>query len=89
MRRFAAMAVWVAILAACSIQPKIVQTPVALPCPPPPAAVRPHLPAADLDAYAAPDQVMKALLASLETLKGYAAELEKVLDGYRPRKEVR
>ncbi|HBG06310.1 MAG: hypothetical protein A2075_12130 [Geobacteraceae bacterium GWC2_58_44] len=85
MRRFAVIAALAGLLCACSHHPDIVQVPLAVPCPEPPAIARPHLPAVDLNAYTPPDQVMKALVASLEILKGYAGELETLLNGYRPR----
>ena len=83
MKRYALVAAML-FLCACSHQPDLVEVPTALPCPPPPAVARPHLPAADLDAGTPPDQVMKALVASLQTLTGDATELEKLLDAYRP-----
>lgn len=84
MRRLALIIALAGALCSCSHLPKTVQVPVAVPCKAPPVVARPHLPAADLDAYTPPDQVIKALVASMEILKGYAAELETLLNGYRP-----
>jgi len=83
MKRLVAIFALAGSLCACAHQPELVQVPVAVPCSPPPVLARPHLPVADLTADTPANQVMKAYLASLETLKGYAAELEKLLDGYR------
>ena len=84
MRKAVALTIIAGSLLACSYRPSVVKVPVAAPCPAPPELVRPHLPAADLNAYTPPGEVQKALLGSLEVLRGYAAELEKLLDGYRP-----
>jgi hypothetical protein len=69
-------------LGACATAPAV-QTPVAVPCPPPPAIERPRLPVSDLRPSDSPDAVMKALVVSVEKLTGYARELEEALKGYR------
>lgn len=61
----------------------IVQVPVAVPCPPPPAVSRPHLPIADIRRGEGEAALIKAYAATVEALKGYAEELEALLDGYR------
>lgn len=72
------------LLAGCATVPKSVEIPVAVPCPPPPEIVRPHLPILDLSPESPPDNVIRAFAASIEVLAGYAAELETILSGYRP-----
>lgn len=57
--------------------------PVAVPPPPPPVIARPALPIAEITAASAPDAVMRAYVASVAVLQGYARQLEKLLDGYR------
>lgn len=61
----------------------IVQVPVAVPCPPPPVVSRPHLPIADIKRGDGEAALIKAYAATVEALKGYAEELEALLDGYR------
>lgn len=74
-------------LLACSYRPEIVQVPVPVPCPPPPALERPELPIGALKPESPADQVMKAYVASIEVLKGYAIQLEKLLGGYRGKRD--
>lgn len=83
MKRAQAFCVITGVLLACSCHPEMVQVPVAVPCPPPPAVQRPHLPIAELKPASPANQVMRAYAASVEVLKGYALQLEKLLDGYR------
>lgn len=80
--RIAMAIVLLVTVAACAHQPAV-QVPVAVPCPAPPPVVRPKLLVTGLTQATPPDQVMKALIASLEILAGYAGELETLLDGYR------
>ena len=61
----------------------IIQVPVAVPCPPPPVVSRPHLPIADIKKDDGEATLIKAYAATVEALKGYAEELEVLLDGYR------
>lgn len=73
------------ILAGCATTPHAVTAtlPVAVPCPPPPVITRPALPLAQLTATSTPDAVMRAYVASVTLLQGYARQLERLLDGYR------
>lgn len=70
-------------LSGCASAPVNAEIPVAVPCPPPPAVARPALPIADLIAESPPDAVMRAYAATVQTLMGYARELELLLNGYR------
>ena len=63
-------------------KPQVVYIPAQ--CPNPPALVRPTLPLETLPEPATPDQVTGACLASIELLKGYAAQCETILTGYAP-----
>lgn len=84
---WAAVALAIVLLAGgCAHRPPqtvTVQGPVAVPCPPPPIVNRPALPLSDLTPESGPDAVMRAYAASVAALMGYAAELERLLDGYR------
>ena len=64
-----------------------VRVPVAAPCPPPPAAVRPLLPVARIDSTTSDGEVAQLYAATVLVLQGYAAELERLLDAYRPRSD--
>jgi hypothetical protein len=57
--------------------------PVATPCPQPPQLVRPHLAIQELQPVAAPSEVFRAYVITIEQLKGYAVELETIINGYR------
>lgn len=83
MKRLAAIAAICLLTSGCAHAPPTAEIPVAVPCPAPPATVRPHLPIADLRSTDSPDNVVKAYAASVETLIGYAKELETILSGYR------
>lgn len=73
------------ILAGCAATPRVVvqqvKVPVAVqvPCPAPSVPARPHLPIADLKPGAPPAAVDRALVATIATLQGYAAQLEQLL----------
>lgn len=67
----------------CAHAPQVVNVPVAVPCPAPPAIARPHLPIASLRKDDPPAAVMRAYAATVEALSGYARELEAILQGYR------
>ncbi len=71
------------LLAGCAHTPPVVQVPVAIPCPAPPATIHPYLPIADLRDGESPDNVVRAYAASVEALIGYTRELETLLSGYR------
>ncbi len=83
MKLLAAIAVAFLLLCGCAHGPATVQVPIAVPCPVPREVARPHLPIADLRPGDAPDNVVRAYAASMETLIGYARELETILSGYR------
>ncbi len=83
MKTIAAIAVLCLLFAGCAHAPPAVEIPVAVPCPAPPQGIRPHLPIADLRSTDSPDNVVRAYAASVETLIGYARELETILSGYR------
>lgn len=57
--------------------------PVATPCPQPAALVRPRLAIQDLQSVAAPAEVLRAYVVTVEQLRGYAEELEIIINGYR------
>jgi len=57
--------------------------PVATPCPQPPPLVRPHLAIQDIKPVAAPAEVLRAYVVTVEQLRGYAEELEIIINGYR------
>ena len=61
------------------VQKVDVPVPVQVPCPAPSVPARPHLPIADLKPGAAPADVDRALIATVATLQGYAAQLEQLL----------
>ena len=61
------------------VQKVDVPVPVQTPCPAPSVPARPHLPIADLKPGAAPADVDRALVATIATLQGYAAQLETLL----------
>lgn len=71
-------------LAGCAGTPARTEPPPAT-CPEPAPTARPHLPIADLTIDDLPDAVMRAYEATVETLIGYAIELETLLNGYRKR----
>ncbi len=86
----AATALAVVALAGCAASPPrvVVQkvdvpVPVQTPCPAPSAPARPHLPIADLAPGAPPAAVDRALVATVATLQGYAAQLEQLLGATR------
>lgn len=64
-------------------KPIDVLVPVPLPPLPPPEIERPELPVSQLDSVANSADVVRAYAASLLLLKGYAIELERLLDAYR------
>jgi hypothetical protein len=69
-------------LTACAKDmPSIVKIPVPVQCPEPPPVIRPHLPL--MPANPAPDEYVRLIEISLETVMGYAEKLEKLLEGYR------
>lgn len=57
--------------------------PVATPCPQPPPLVRPHLAIQDIKPVAVPAEVLRAYVVTVEQLRGYAEELEIIINGYR------
>ena len=74
-----------ALLAGCASGapgPVRVEIPVATPCPAPQPLPRPVLPIADLAPDAPDADVLRAVIASLEALTGYANALERQLAGY-------
>lgn len=74
-------------LAGCAHAPSTplrVEVPVAIPCPAPQPLPRPVLPFADLAPDAPDADVLRAVVASLEILTGYAQALERQLAGYAP-----
>lgn len=74
-----------ALLAGCANTPPApvrVEIPVAIPCPARQPLQRPVLPIADLAPDAADAEVLRAVVASLELLTGYAQALEQQLAGY-------
>ena len=60
--------------------------PVATPCPQPPELIRPHLALQDLQPVAAPSEVLRAYVITVQQLQGYACELETIINGYRQHK---
>lgn len=66
-----------------SLETLRVQVPVMVRPPAAPLIVRPHLPLADLKPNASPDEVMRAYVATIRALTGYALELETILDTYK------
>jgi len=72
----------VVFLAACTA-PVETLIPTAIPCPQPPALIRPHLALQDLQPVAAPSEVLRAYVITVEQLTGYACELETIINGYR------
>lgn len=84
MKRLAAIAAICLLASGCAHAPPSVEVPVAVPCPVPRQVARPHLPIADLRSGDSPDNVVRAYAVSIETLIGYARELETILSGYRP-----
>ena len=72
-------------LAGCATAPAPlrVDTPVALPCPPPPIAVRPALPISQITRDSPPASVLRAYVATVEVLMGYSLSLETLLSGYK------
>ena len=76
-----------ALLAGCASGapvPVRVEVPVAVPCPAPQPLPRPVLPIADLAPDAPDADVLRAVIASLEALTGYAQALERQLGAYAP-----
>ncbi len=80
----------IALLGGCAAPPPrvVVQkvdvpVPVQTPCPAPSVPARPHLPIADLKPGAPPAAVDRALVATVATLQGYAAQLEQLLGATR------
>lgn len=75
------------LLLACQRTPQIVvqkvEVPVAIPCPEPVVPVRPELPLSTVGPGSPADLVVKAYAASVEMLKGYAKELERIVEGFR------
>ena len=74
-----------ALLAGCASggpSPVRVEIPVATPCPAPQPLPRPVLPIADLAPDAPDADVLRAVIASLEAMTGYARALERQLAGY-------
>ena len=65
------------------VQQVKVPVPVQVPCPAPSVPARPRLPIADLAPGATPAAVDRALVATVATLKGYAAQLEQLLGAKR------
>lgn len=70
------------ILLGCATPPTAL-LPVAVPCPQPPQLVRPHLAIQDLQPQSPPTDVLKAYVVTVEQLRGYAEELEIIINGYR------
>ena len=82
---YAGGALLAALLAGCAsgaTGPVRVEVPVAIPCPAPQPLPRPVLPIADLAPDASDADVLRAVIASLEALTGYAHALERQLAGY-------
>jgi hypothetical protein len=83
--RFIATIALTALLTGCAAAPPAplrVEIPVAIPCPAPQPLPRPALPIADLAPDAADADVLRAVVASLEALTGYAQALERQMAGY-------
>ena|SRR5579872_6479497 len=74
-----------AILSGCSPihAPQIVDVPVAEKLATPNIPMKPYLPIEDLTLTSTPAEVMKAYVASVETLNGYSFSLLKILQGYQ------
>lgn len=66
---------------ACTCKPILVPTPI--PCPAPATIERPFLPISSLKPDSPASDVVKAYVISVEVLKGYAVQLEMILQGYR------
>jgi len=82
----AAMAVVLALSMFGCARPVVVQevrVPIPVPCPEPPAVVRPTLPIFKIPKDAPPSEVVRAYAVSFQLLIGYAESLETILDGYR------
>lgn len=62
--------------------PRVVQIPVAVPCPPPAIPPRPVLPTAQLGPEPSLDALLRALLADRELLAAWALDLETRLKAY-------
>lgn len=77
----AELAIILACMGCAPVKPQVVYIPAQ--CPAPPSIVRPTLPLETLPEPATPDQVAGACLASIELLKGYAAQCETILTGYK------
>jgi len=71
------------LLLGCASQMPTALVPVAVPCPSPPPLVRPHLAIQDLKPVTAPSEVLRAYVVTVEQLRGYAEELEIIINGYR------
>ena len=70
------------LLVGCASTPTAL-LPVATPCPLPPPLVRPHLAIQGLQPQAPPAEVLRAYVVTVEQLRGYAEELEIIINGYR------
>ena len=84
---YAGGALLAALLAGCASgapSPVRIEVPVAVPCPAPQPLPRPVLPIADLAPDAPDADVLRAVVASLEALTGYAQALERQLGAYAP-----
>lgn len=95
MTRFAILATTAILAGCCTTLPPIertttveVKVPVSVPIPAPKEVVRPSLMISQLTAAdkTNPGKVIQYYQASIKQLQGYAAELEAVIDGYRPAK---
>jgi hypothetical protein len=88
----AAFALLLLALGGCAATPQPVQlpetvlVPVPASCPVPNIPQRPRLPLADLPTDAQPDAVARAYAETVETLQGYARQLEALLEAYNPEK---
>lgn len=70
------------LIAGCTAATETV-IPVAIPCPQPPVLTRPCLAIQDLHGAEQPGEVIKAYVLTVEQLRGYAVELETIINGYR------
>ncbi len=70
------------LLSGCASTPTAL-VPVAVPCPPPPPLVRPHLAIQDIRPATPSSEVFRAYVVTTEQLRGYAEELEIIINGYR------
>ena len=66
------------------VQQVKVPVPVQVPCPAPSVPARPQLPIAGLQPGAAPADVVRAYVAMVAVLQGYAAQLEQLLGARAP-----